>query len=131
MTIHCKDDYLTTIDAATGYYRDPTSSNRQVNVVRTGPLQQGVTNACGQQVAAFSYSCGPGCAKIILCSDWSGGALNKARNDEIGDWIKSDIRGISQGMDFLAGFLSYTILHEMMHSSDFNQCLYFQPSFRK
>ena len=124
--MHCSDTYLTQIDAATGVYRDNTRGGVRVQVSR----REGYTeNACGGQLRAFEYSFSGG-SVIVLCSDWEGGALPASTHNSIESWrtignLKDASKSI--GINVFEQYLSYKILHELMHAASGTQCTW-RPS---
>ncbi|KAI4162671.1 MAG: hypothetical protein LQ342_003717 [Letrouitia transgressa] len=120
LIIHCTDNYLTTIDAATGVYRDNTRGSVRVQVAR----RQGYTNnACGGQLRAFEYSFSGGNV-IVLCSDWEGGALPASTDNSIEGWrTLGNLKSASEstGINIFERYLSYKILHELMHAANDRQ----------
>ncbi|KAL8812593.1 MAG: hypothetical protein Q9223_007252, partial [Gallowayella weberi] len=117
LTIHCSDKYLTLIDASTGVYRDNTRGGVRV---ATGYQR----NACGGRLRAFQYSFGAGNV-IVLCSDWVGGALPASIGNSIESWrSKGDltVEPLKKvGINFFERYLSYKILHELMHCTSGRQ----------
>jgi hypothetical protein len=94
---------------------------------RTGPLAPGVSNACGGQVEAFTYPYEGTNSVIILCSDWSGAALNSydypdAEAFRLVDFTKVNVVATVFGINFFSGFLVYKLVHEIMHAADGDQC---------
>ena len=61
---------------------------------------------------------------IVLCSDSANGALRAYKEAVvINGWnMQGDMRLVPFGVNYLAGFLSYMILHELMHAADSLQC---------
>ncbi|KAL8741556.1 MAG: hypothetical protein Q9190_005847 [Brigantiaea leucoxantha] len=119
--IHCTDSYLTAIDPTTGVYRDNTRGSVRVQVSR----RPGYTNnACGGQLRAFEYSFSGGNV-IVLCSDWDGGALPASTHNSIEGWrTAGNLKDatVNTGINVFEQYLSYKILHELMHAANDRQC---------
>ncbi|KAL8798754.1 MAG: hypothetical protein Q9182_006415 [Xanthomendoza sp. 2 TL-2023] len=117
LTIHCSDKYLNLIDASTGVYRDNTRGGVRV---QTGYQP----NACGGKLRAFQYSFGAGNV-IVLCSDWAGGAIPASIGNSIEGWRSQGDLTIEPlkkvGINFFERYLSYKILHELMHCASGGQ----------
>ncbi|KAI4244111.1 MAG: hypothetical protein L6R40_003095 [Gallowayella cf. fulva] len=117
LVIHCSDKYLSLIDSSTGVYRDNTRGGVRV---QTGYSP----NACGGKLRAFQYSFGAGNV-IVLCSDWAGGALSASVGNSIDSWRDrgnlaiDDLKGV--GINFFERYLSYKLLHELMHCASGRQ----------
>jgi hypothetical protein len=135
LVIHCSDSHLSNTSPATGLYHDNSDGRRaQVRLpTRTGTAQ----NACGNVLRAFEYpftdkNGGTGHA-IVLCNDGPRGALNAARHDEITELrtrnidVRKPPTG-TLGMDLLGSFLTYMLVHEMMHVGGELQCKW-PPNF--
>ncbi|KAL8677628.1 MAG: hypothetical protein Q9186_005963 [Xanthomendoza sp. 1 TL-2023] len=119
LTIHCSDKYLSLIDPTTGVHRDNTRGGVRV---ATGYSP----NACGGKLRAFQYSFGAGNV-IVLCSDWAGGALPASKGNSIDSWRSQGDLTIESlkkvGINFFERYLSYKILHELMHCASGSQCM--------
>lgn len=108
-------------------YRDKIyGQNAYVRAPRTGAtLAPGVTNACGQQSEAFTYSTGT-VSVIILCSDYGGAALNSYAQVDIEDLRAKNLDGTAvatnEGINMVWQRLVYKIAHEMMHATSVIQC---------
>ncbi|KIM99168.1 hypothetical protein OIDMADRAFT_30799 [Oidiodendron maius Zn] len=121
--IHCSDDYLQPTET-TGKYLEPnglvTPPQPQAGAITT-------KNACGGWIKGFTYSLN-GQQVIVLCSDSDRGALKsylKATLDnfrKLGDFKKAPLVQLL-GLDVLGGYLSTTILHELMHAASFAEQL--------
>lgn len=127
--IHCKDSHLTTINAQDGRYIDNLYGKNQVVMApRNGEtLAPGVTNACGGQNSAFTYSPGTLAAKsvIVLCSDSPAGALNSYSTLDLDNWRWTNIPrapATSLGINFASTCLAYILAHEITHATDVLQC---------
>jgi hypothetical protein len=89
--------------------------------------------ACGGVQRAFAYDFNNAKTQkhageaIVLCAD-KVGALTVANKDptqgNIKFWKDRNLLSQQQGIDFLNGFLSYMLLHELMHATDHKQCEY-------
>ncbi|KAL8872121.1 MAG: hypothetical protein Q9174_002195 [Haloplaca sp. 1 TL-2023] len=117
LLIHCSDTHLRPIEN-TRFFVD------NGNKITTG--QQG--SACGGNLRGFQY--GDAATKIIvLCSDSSNGAMNAYRAATLNSWNQGgDLRRAAgpsapsgQGLNFIAAYLSYMVLHELMHAADSRQ----------
>jgi len=104
--------------------------NRQAQVRIKAPVP-GATGPCKGNLRAFAYPFGfkdgsqPGGNAVVLCSNWDGGAITSTQNvnGEIGDWRTSgDLRRYSQGIETVGRYLSYMIIHELMHVANLQQC---------
>ena len=103
-------------------------------------------NACAGRLRAFHYFA-PGFGDvIILCSDSAKGAINYALNPGsggdarpiIGRWRNADLRtpaaivnpedNQQRGLDVFAVYLSYMVLHELMHTNRQCKCLFLFPT---
>ncbi|KAI4664989.1 uncharacterized protein J4E79_003288 [Alternaria viburni] len=128
--IFCSDDHLTyPEDGFRGVYFD-NGDNRQAQV-RAKPPVPGATGPCKGNLRAFVYPFGfkdgsqPGGTAVVLCSNWDGGAITSTKDvkGEIGDWRKGgDLRRYSQGIETVGQYLSYMIIHELMHVANLQQC---------
>ncbi|KAI9773683.1 MAG: hypothetical protein M1840_006957 [Geoglossum simile] len=127
VVIHCSDSFLTLIDKNNGVYRDRTRAGARVQV---GPRLGAAENACGGVLQAFEYAYyssedSDGGQVIVLCSDSTVGAL-QAPDATMDSWrTAGNLKEISLvkelGIDFFGRFLSYKILHEMMHAASSTQ----------
>ncbi|KAI4237904.1 MAG: hypothetical protein LQ349_001504 [Xanthoria aureola] len=125
--IHCSDSYLSTIDADTGVYRDNTRPGNfggpRVQIPRTKDGEW-TSNACGGHLRAFVYSFEGG-KVIVLCSDSDSGALRAPKWNSLdsfrtgGTFLAENLSAI--GINIFQQFLSYMILHELMHVADDRQ----------
>ena len=60
---------------------------------------------------------------IVLCSSTASGALNSFREASMYKWnLGGDMRKIPTGINFVQDYLSYMLLHELMHAADDGQC---------
>ncbi|KAF2175308.1 hypothetical protein K469DRAFT_756291 [Zopfia rhizophila CBS 207.26] len=126
VVIHCDDKHLTKADGRNDLYYD-NSNNRQARVQVLNSANR-KSNACGGIQRAFEYpfldktTGRTGGKAIVLCSDSSVGALKAADADkDLAFWRDKDLRSVSRGVDFFGRFLSYMILHELMHATDGKQ----------
>lgn len=91
-------------------------------------------NACGGALRGFEYP-GPQGPVILLCSDSAKGALNAYEQVLLGRWneggnlMDTPVAKGPTGIDFLGRYLSYMMLHEVMHAVDSLFCM-FGFSFR-
>ncbi len=128
--IHCSDRHLTTIDAAQGVFRDltPGRGSPRVQVSRGAGHTD---NACGGQLRAFEYNFDQGHV-IALCSDWDGGVLRSSNQLSTQKWrTNGDLRLAARapnGLNMFETYLSYKILHELMHAANNRQCVYYRLS---
>jgi hypothetical protein len=131
--IFCSDDHLTY--GFEGVYFD-NGDGRQAKVRAQAPVP-GATGPCKNKLRAFAYPFAfkdgsqPGGTAVILCSNWNEGALPSTQDikGEIGDWrTKGNLKVFSQGIDVLGRYLSYMIIHELMHVADMLQCRTLHPS---
>ena len=117
----------------------PPGDQRRANIrLRNAPGR--TRNACGGLLKAFAYEfisertqAVAGTA-IVLCNDRPAGrdapaALQShfkisGNTQYIGDFKDNALNNMAIGIDFLGGFLSHMILHEVMHATDFNACKY-------
>ena len=67
---------------------------------------------------------------IVLCCDSPNGAMNAYRSPTLNSWNQGgDLQmaagpkaASGQGLNFVAVYLSYMVLHELMHAADSRQC---------
>ncbi|KAI8939365.1 hypothetical protein NX059_003150 [Plenodomus lindquistii] len=128
--IFCSDDHITIpSDGFKGVYFD-NGDGRQVQIRAKAPVP-GATGPCKDNLRALAYPFGfkdgsqPGGTAVVLCSNWDGGALPSTQgiNGEITDWrTAGDLRTVSQGIEVLGRYLSYMIIHELMHVANLLQC---------
>ena len=127
LIIHCDDKHLTPTTGRKDLYFD-NSNGRQARVQVLNVAGRGST-ACGGVQRAFEYEFNDaktgkvGGKAIVLCSD-SAGALKAADDKDLTFWRDKNLLSISAGVDFFSRFLSYMILHELMHASDRASCKY-------
>ncbi|KAF2791922.1 hypothetical protein K505DRAFT_376414 [Melanomma pulvis-pyrius CBS 109.77] len=126
IVIHCDDKHLTKTDGRKDLYFD-NSNGRQARVQVLNHATRKPT-ACGGVMRAFAYEFKDKATgkragdAIVLCSD-AGGALTAADKDtDLKFWRDKDLRSMEQGLDFFNRFLSYMLLHELMHVTDHSQC---------
>ena len=107
------------------YYDNSDNRQGRVQVLNVAGRK---ATACGGVMRAFAYdffdkTTGKTAGEaIILCSD-SGGALTAADPDtDLEFWRSKDLRTKEKGLDFFDRFLSYMLLHELMHVTDHKQC---------
>jgi len=90
-----------------------------------------VIRPCMNNLRAFAYPFAfasgstPGGTAVVLCSGWDGAAIDVTANasPEIGTWrTGGDFRVNTQGIDALGRYLSYMIIHELMHAANMQQC---------
>ncbi|KAI9854927.1 MAG: hypothetical protein M1824_006496 [Vezdaea acicularis] len=123
LIIHCSDAYLNLQKLDEGIYVDPTNGARvAVPIKREGNK---ATNACGNELQAFAYTWLNGAA-IVLCSDGPVGALRNLAGNSIESWrtsgdLKATSAATDKGIDYFNSFLSYKILHELMHATSLTQ----------
>ncbi|KAF2635010.1 hypothetical protein P280DRAFT_202755 [Massarina eburnea CBS 473.64] len=125
VVIHCDDTHLTKSSAT--LYND-NSNGRQASVqVLNRADRKANLGACGGIQRGFTYSYFDAKTKkaagevIILCSDGPTGALQAANpTKKLGDFRNNNLEVVDQGLDMAGGFLSYMILHELMHVTDAN-----------
>lgn len=107
-----------------------TGEGRQAQIRAKAPAP-GATGPCKDNLRAFAYPFGfkdgsePGSTAVVLCSNWEGGAIPSTQGikGEISDWRTSgDLRKVPQGIDTLGRYLSYMIIHELMHVANMLQC---------
>jgi hypothetical protein len=132
--IFCSDDHLTfPSDGFKGVYFD-NGDGRQVQIRAKAPAP-GATGPCKDNLRALTYQFGfkdgsePGGTAVVLCSNWEGGAIPSTQgiNGEISDWrLSGDLRGVS--LDALGRYLSYMIIHELMHVANMLQCKTSHPT---
>lgn len=63
---------------------------------------------------------------IVLCSDWEGGALPASTHNSIEGWrTLGNLKDASQsiGINVFEQYLSYKILHELMHAANDRECM--------
>lgn len=121
--IHCSDAYLKPI-GTTGKFTDNGVG------VQTG----GAGNACGGVLRGFEYTGAQGQAIIVLCSDSPNGAMNAYTGATINIWnLRGNLMEMTAanpgglGLNFFADYLSYMVLHELMHAADNLQCMTSSP----
>lgn len=127
--IHCNDDHLQApSDGFFGTYFD-NSEGRQAQVRRDTPPAAGQRGPCKNNLRALAYPFGfrdgrPGGTAIVLCSNWDGAALTSTQNaGEVDIWRKQgDLSTSPFGIETLGKYLSYMIIHELMHAGDMQQC---------
>lgn len=128
--IHCNDDHLQSpSDGFRGIYFD-NSEGRQAQVRRSEPPAAGQRGPCKNSLRALAYpftlrdGTGGGTA-IVLCSNWAGAALTATENvAEIDEWRRQgDLSRSPFGIDTLGRYLSYMIIHELMHAGNLQQCM--------
>lgn len=134
--IFCSDDHLTfPSDGFRGVYFD-NGDDRQAQIRAKAPAP-GATGPCKDNLRAFVYPFGfkdgsvPGGTAVVLCSNWEGGAISSTQgiNGEIGNWRTSgDFRTVPQGIEALGRYLSYMIIHELMHVANMLQCRTLHPT---
>lgn len=124
LTIHCSDAHLVLTDPANAVYRDMKLKTRvQVPLVKgtlSGP------SACGGNLQGFEYSF-PAGQIIVLCSDGPKAALRMLQANSLESWRAGGNLGAlpvagDKGIDYFESFLSYKILHELMHAASESQC---------
>lgn len=126
--IHCNDNHLRyPTSGFSGVYFD-TSEGRQAQVrMNRGPAP-GRTGPCGDNLRAFAYpysrSDGMSGAAIVLCSIGAGSAFESSdKAGEVSLWRKQgNLSQSPEGLNTLGRYLSYMIIHELMHASNFQQC---------
>lgn len=129
VVIHCSDNYLSTINVVTGVYRDNTRPGTfgapRVQIPRSNGGGW-TSNACGGRLRAFAYPFEGG-KVIVLCSDSNSGALRAPKENSLdnfrtgGAFMAENLSAI--GINIFQQFLSYMILHELMHVADERQCM--------
>lgn len=127
--IHCNDDHLQApADGFFGTYFDKTPG-RQAQVRRSTPPAAGQRGPCKNSLRALAYPFGstdgrPGGTVVVLCSNWAAAALTATQGvGEIDTWRRQgDLSASPQGIETLGRYLSYMIIHELMHAGDIQQC---------
>ena len=141
LTIHCSDDYLKYGGPGGGGQRffDPNFPGSPAITMAQGST----THACGGALRAFEYNPTAGQHVIVLCSDSANGALGpgisikptfgetaakrtsggwKSFTNAQGEVVLSPAYAGPLGLDVFADYLSYKILHELMHATGSLQC---------
>jgi hypothetical protein len=136
VVIFCSDDHLTAErpEGPAGLYFD-NGEGRQAKIRANSPAP-GATRPCKDRLRAFAYPFGfqdgsqPGGTAVVLCSNWAGGALRSTKDkSEIGSWRTSgNLVNYPLGIEVVGGYLSYMIIHELMHVADMQQCKTLHPT---
>lgn len=144
LTIYCSDNFLR--------YRGNHGRGKRWNDEKYGnfaavlPTSKSSTDhACGGELAAIAYSPPNGYRVIVLCSDWAQGAGKLIRSPTFGNtrggrsargWRYSTLADGSKGdsvaslppgeggfgIQIFGLYLSYHLLHELMHTASELQC---------
>ena len=120
--VHCSGDFLNKPLPGTGAWGDGKGTR-----VQTGQTD----NACGNLRGFYftsSDSSGARIRNVVLCSG-TNGAMNTYRQAVVlygfnlhGDLTKGLLA--QWGINFIGTYLSYMILHELMHAADDLYCTY-------
>ncbi|MCJ1405819.1 hypothetical protein MMC11_009049 [Xylographa trunciseda] len=138
LLIHCADSHLALINVNQRNFRDQTPGFGSAPVQLPFPNVQSSSNtlntACGGFLNAFAYPVDGESFKgnvIVLCSDSIFGALKTTTHNSLDSWrttgnlkTASSIAGPGNaftGLNIFSKYLSYVIIHEMMHCTSFAQ----------
>jgi hypothetical protein len=126
--IFCNDDHLTYPSSGfSGVYYD-NADGKHARIQMNRKPAPGRTGPCGNNLRGFAYPYssidGTSGAAIVLCSIGAGSAFESSdKTGEVSLWrVGGDLTRSPEGLDTLGRYLSYMIIHELMHASNLVQC---------